>query len=211
MNHALLARRGTAVLSLHYQNEVLHEDGRIRVGLAPGDPRRAAVIAGAARMLAWGRAHELPMVFVRIAFRPGHVDVIRNCKVFRDVVRLDAAVDGTWGAEFLPALAPRAQAPREFTLTHQRVGAFHGTSLRDLLDALKVRRLVVGGVSTHSVVATSVAAAADAGYELAVVADACASADPALHEYALRSMELVADVCRMDQLEGLPAAGGEHD
>jgi nicotinamidase-related amidase len=50
-----------------------------------------------------------------------------------------------------------------------------------------------------------------AGWQPAVVADACASADPALHEYALRSMELVADVCRMDQLEGLPAAGGEHD
>jgi nicotinamidase-related amidase len=211
MNPAALARRGTAVLALHYQNEVLHEDGRIRVGLAPGDPRRTAVIAGAARMLAWGRAHELPLVFVRIAFRHGHVDVIRNCKVFRDVVRLDAAVDGTWGAEFLPALVPRELAPREFTINHQRVSAFHGTPLRDLLDALRVQRLVVGGVSTHSVVATSVAAAADAGYELTVVADACASADPALHDYALRSMELVAEVCSMDRLEGLPAAGEGHD
>ena len=38
----------TAVLALHYQNETLHPDGRIRVGLAAGDPVRERVIGGAA-------------------------------------------------------------------------------------------------------------------------------------------------------------------
>ena len=37
----------TAVLALHYQNETLHPDGRIRVGLAAGDPVRERVVAAA--------------------------------------------------------------------------------------------------------------------------------------------------------------------
>ena len=199
--------RHTAVLALHLQNEVLHAQGRIRVGLGEHDPRRDAVMSNARRLLAWARVHDLPIVFVRIAFRPGHVDVIQNCRVFRDVVRLDAMVEGSWGAEFVDTLAPLPGSEREFVVTHQRISAFHGTPLRDLLTALGIRHLVVAGVSTHSVVATSVAAAADAGYEVTVIADACASADPAMHEAALRSMELVAEVRGMRELDADTAQG----
>ena len=44
------------VLALHYQNDVLHPQGRIRVGLAEDAPERTAVIAAAGHMLTG--AHE---------------------------------------------------------------------------------------------------------------------------------------------------------
>jgi nicotinamidase-related amidase len=71
----------TVVLALHYQNEVLHPAGLIKVGMTEG--KKGAVAATAGRLLAWARASALPVISVRIAFRPDYADVIQNCKIFR--------------------------------------------------------------------------------------------------------------------------------
>lgn len=50
----------TAVLALHYQNEVLHPDGRIRVGVND-EKVRERVIDGATRLLVFAREQQLPV------------------------------------------------------------------------------------------------------------------------------------------------------
>ncbi|WP_459655711.1 cysteine hydrolase family protein, partial [Achromobacter xylosoxidans] len=57
---------------------------------------------------------------------------------------------------------------------------------------LGARRLVVAGVATHSVVEGTVRHAADIGFNVMVAEDACASADPAVHDASLASMRLIA-------------------
>lgn len=183
----------TAVLALHYQNEVLHPEGRIRVGVAENDPMRGRVIEAAGQLLSGAREKQLPIFHVRIAFRPDYADCPRNTPIFRRTVELGAVKDGEWGAQFMEALSP-LPSEREFVITHARISAFKGTALEQTLRTLGVQRLIVAGVATHSVVENTVREAADLGYEVSVAADACAAAAPEVHQAALSSMALIADI-----------------
>ncbi len=187
----------TAVVALHYQNEVLHADGKIRLGVAEGGIGRKQVIERAGHLLAGARAAGVPVVSVRIAFRPDHADVLQNAQIFRDVVRLGAMTEGSWGAQFLDGLGP---AEGEFVVNHNRIGAFHGSSLGDILRLLGVGRLVVAGVATSSVVVTTVGQAVDLGYEVIVAQDACSAARPEMHYAALDIMSVVAEIATVDEV-----------
>lgn len=186
----------TAVLALHYQNEVLHPEGRIRVGV-DDETVRARVIDGAGRLLAGARQRGLPIYHVRIAFRPDYADCPANTPIFRRTVELGAVKDGEWGAEFLDGLQP-LQSPDEFVVTHQRISAFAGTCLDNLLRIKRINHLVVAGVATHSVVDHTVRNAVDLGFEVTIAADACAAGSPEFHDAALRSLALVAKVTDVD-------------
>jgi nicotinamidase-related amidase len=186
----------TAVIALHYQNEVLHADGKIRLGIAEGATGRDQVIERAGRLLAGARSAGVPVVSVRVAFRPDHADVLQNARIFRDVVKLGAMIEGSWGAAFLDGLGP---LDGEFVVTHNRIGAFHGSSLGDVLRVIRARRLIVAGVATSSVVLTTVGQAVDLGYEVIVAEDACSAASAGLHAAALDLMSIVADVVRVDE------------
>lgn len=183
------------LLALHYQNEVLHPDGRVRVGLDAASPARAAVIGAAEQLLAKARVHAIPIVHVRVAFRPDYADLRTNAPIFRSVVALGAVREGSWGAAFYDTLAPREDHRDEFVVTHKRINGFYESSLETVLRALGATRLLVAGVATHSVVESTVRHAVDMGYHVAVVAPACAAASPATHMAALASMSLVATIC----------------
>lgn len=185
---------GVAVLALHYQNDVLHPEGKIRVGLSADSPVRTSVIAAAQALLHGARQRQWPIVHVRIAFRPDFADLMTNAPIFRNVAAVGAVVEGSWGAEFYDALAPDRTRSREFVVKHRRVNAFYGSSLEEVLRIVEAKRLIVAGVATHSVVESTVRHAVDMGYAVAVAADACASAQPAEHEASLHSMRLIAQV-----------------
>jgi nicotinamidase-related amidase len=188
--------RAPVVLALHYQNDQLHPEGRIRVGLSEDDPARAHLIAAAGRLLAGARARGWPIIHVRMAFRPDYADLARNTPIFRKTAEIGAVRDGHWGSEFFAELAP-LDSPREFAFKHNRISAFYGTELEALLRLLDARQLVIGGIATHSVVESTVRDAADRGYEVTVAADACAAAGTA-HSNALASMRLIAEVGDVD-------------
>ncbi|PZU59132.1 MAG: cysteine hydrolase [Sphingobium sp.] len=181
----------TAVLALHYQNEVLHPDGRIRLGVAEGASGRGAVIEAASRLLAAARMRALPLLHVRIAFPPGYAGVVQNAPIFRNVVANRAMEEGSWGTAFHDGLGP---LPGEPVITHNRVNAFFRSDLEDVLAALHVDRLIMAGVATNSVVEHSARHAADMGFHVAVAADACSAGQPHLHQAALDNIALLGDV-----------------
>lgn len=186
----------TVLIAMHFQNEVLHAAGKIRVGVAENSDGREKLKERAAHLLAAARTHDIPVVSVRIAFRPDHADVVQNCKIFRDVVANKAMVDGSWGAEFHAGLGP---LDGEYVVKHTRNSAFYGSQLEEVLRVLKAERLVMAGIATNSVVETTVRNAADMGYEIVVASDACSSGNPALHLASLENMRLIADVVTVDE------------
>ncbi len=188
-----------AVLALHYQNDVLHPDGKIRVGLDADGQARQRLLDNAAALLAGARAQALPIVHVRIAFRPDYADLLPNCQIFRNVAAIGAVPEGQWGSAFYEGLQPLAGSAREFVVKHTRISAFYGTPLEETLRLLGARRLVVAGVATHSVVEGTVRHAADIGFSVMVAQDACASADPAVHAASLASMRLIAQTGTVDE------------
>jgi nicotinamidase-related amidase len=186
-----------AVLALHYQNDVIHRNGRIRLGFAEGDAQRDAVIAAAGRLLAGARAASLPIVHVRIAFRPDHADVVRNGPIWENVVRIGAVAEGSWGADFHDRLRPQ---PDEIVVRHGRINAFFGSPLEETLRLFDAAELVLGGVATNSVVEHTARHAADMGYRVTVAADACAASRPALRQAALDNIALIGTVSTVDEV-----------
>jgi nicotinamidase-related amidase len=189
--------RRTALLALHYQNDVVHDDGRIRLGLAEGDAQRAAVLDAAGRLFAGARAAGVSIVHVRVAFRPDHADVLRNGPIWDSVFRLGAVAEGSWGAEFHERLRP---LPDEFVVRHGRINAFFGSPLEGTLQLLDAKALAIAGVATNSVVEHTARHAADMGFSVSVAADACASSRLHLHQAALENIALIGTVADVDTL-----------
>ncbi|ALX16892.1 isochorismatase [Burkholderia cepacia JBK9] len=198
----------TAVIALHYQNDVIDPRGKVRVGFDTDQPGRAAVLDAAGALLAGARAHGLPIVHVRIAFREDYADLPRNAPVFVRTAELGALRDGSWGAQFYPALEPDPARTLDHVVHHQCTSGFIGTPLERLLAAHDVRHLIVAGVATHSTVEMTARHAADLGYRVTVAADACACADRRQHDASLESMRLIAAISSVAELFG-PASKTE--
>ena len=116
-----------------------------------------AAAANAARILNQFRARNLPIIHVRhLSVRPGATFFI----------------PGTEGAEIREAVRP---ATGESVIEKNFPNSFRQTALQELLKEKGVEHLVVAGMMTHMCVDASVRAAADLGYRVTLLADACAT------------------------------------
>jgi nicotinamidase-related amidase len=134
--------------------------------------------------LAAARTAGVPVIFVRVAFRPGFPEVAAANRSF-------SALAGTAGDSFgednpatqiHPAVAPHADEP---VVVKKRVSAFTGSDLEVLLRSMNVAELVLTGIATSGVVLSTLRDAADRDYQLTVLADACADADEEVHRVLL--------------------------
>ena len=185
-----------ALLAMHYQNDVLHPDGKVRVGVAADDPKRTQLVDAAARLIAGARANGVPVISVRIAFAPGYADCLRNCALFRNVAASGAVQEGHWGADFYDALAPQ---DGEAIVTHTRDNPFWETDLADVVQRTGATRLYIAGIATNYVVEHGARHASDLGYDVAVVGDACSTAKAHLHAASLETLSLLADIVSVDE------------
>lgn len=185
------------LLALHYQNEVMHPEGRIRLGVAEHSPERHAVIAAAKRLLAGARAHGVPVISVRIAFAPDYSNVTANAEIWRRVVANKVMAEGSWGTEFYDGLAP---LPGEAVITHIRNNAFYVSPLQSAVDRLAPSRLIIAGVATNFTVESTARHASDAGYDTVVIADACSAASAEIHRASLASLAMLATIRTADEM-----------
>ena len=84
----------------------------------------------------------------------------------------------------LDALAP---APRDYVVNKRSIGAFASTGIDHLLRSLGREQLYVAGISTNMCVETTAREAADRGYVVTLVEDACATTHADLHEATVRN------------------------
>jgi nicotinamidase-related amidase len=88
--------------------------------------------------------------------------------------------------EILDELKPVAG---EHVLRKTTVGAFASTAIDSLLRGLGVEQLYMVGVSTNMCVETTAREAADRGYQVTLVEDACATTFEELHLVTLRNFQ----------------------
>jgi nicotinamidase-related amidase len=137
----------------------------------------AGVLERAVAAAAAARAHGVPVIFARVAFRPGHPEVSPRNRAFAALAGSDAFAD-EHGTAIHPALAP---APDEVVVTKRRVSAFAGSDLDVVLRAGAIGHLVLCGIATSGVVLSTLREAADRDYRLTVLADACSDGDDEVH------------------------------
>jgi nicotinamidase-related amidase len=88
--------------------------------------------------------------------------------------------------EILDELKPVAG---EHVLRKTTVGAFASTPIDSLLRSLRVDQLYMVGVSTNMCVETTAREAADRGYQVTLVEDACGTTFEDLHQVTMRNFQ----------------------
>ncbi len=164
----LLVITDTALLVMDLQNEIVDRLGE----------RSEQFLATLAEIVAAARAAEMPVVFVRVAFRPGTPEVSSRNQTFSRLAASSGLGETDTGTQIHPALAP---APADVIVTKRRVSAFSGSDLDVVLRSLDVDSLVLTGIATSGVVLSTLRQAADLDFRLTVVRDGCADSDPEVH------------------------------
>src|SRR3984957_8980591 len=139
-----------------------------------------SVLAAADRAAGAARAARVPVMFVRVGFRPGYPEVAPSNATFSAITSQagDAYTEDHPATQVHVALAPLDTEP---VVVKRRVSAFSGSDLDVLLRGASADALVLAGIATSGVVLSTLRQAADLDYHLTVLADACADRDPEVH------------------------------
>ncbi|RKP51492.1 cysteine hydrolase [Cohnella endophytica] len=126
------------------------------------------------------RRHDIPVIFVRLAFREGFPEVSPRNKSFSRIADFGwgRMTPSDSGAQIHESVQP---LPGEPIVTKLRVSAFAGSDLEVLLRSRGIDTLILGGISTSGVVLSTLREAADKDYGLTVLSDACLDGDPEVH------------------------------
>ncbi len=164
---SLTEKPRTGLLVMDYQVGIV-----ARLGDDPGLLERAA------RAIAAARAAAIPVIYVRVAFRPGSPEVSPRNRSFSALTSSGAFGQDEPTTQIHAAVAPEQG---EAVVIKRRVSAFAGSDLEVLLRGQGIERLVLAGISTGGVVLSTLREAADRDFELLVLADACADGDAEVH------------------------------
>ena len=159
---------GTALLVMDVQNGIVE---RFAAGAPP-------LLDALGRAITGARAADVPVVYVRVAFRPGAPEISARNKAFAAAAAAGAMSIDDASTEVHAAVAAE---PGDVLVTKKRVSAFAGSDLDVVLRSLDVDALVLTGIATSGVVLSTLRMAADLDYELTVLRDACADGDEEVH------------------------------
>ncbi|RDI41859.1 cysteine hydrolase family protein [Falsibacillus pallidus] len=124
------------------------------------------------------REAEIPVIFVRVAFKEGYPEVNLNNKMFSAIKESGSMTETDWSTQIHESVAPLSGEP---LVTKRRVSAFAGSDLEVLLSGLGTEELVLTGIATSGVVLSTLREAADKDFRLKVLSDACIDRDPEVH------------------------------
>jgi nicotinamidase-related amidase len=141
---------------------------------------QAAFLSRAADVLNYARASHITVIHVKVGFRPGLPEVSSKNQLFGAIKaspQHQKLFEEPLGG-IHPALAPKEN---EIVITKHRISAFTGTDLAMILRANDLDTLILFGISTSGVVLSTLLAACDADFRLAVIKDCCADLNADLH------------------------------
>ena len=136
------------------------------------------VLAPFQKAVAAAREAEIPVIFVRVAFRSGFPEVSPRNKSFSAIRERGGMTSSDASTQIHASVAPR---PNEPVVTKLRVSAFSGSDLEVILRSRGIETLILTGIATSGVVLSTLREAADKDYQLMVLSDACLDADPEVH------------------------------
>ena len=160
-----------------------------RAAVLPMDLQRGVVsvyvrddrfVERVADVLRRARQQRLPIIHVKVAFRPG-VPEASPRNLFLSAVRASPPHQQFFEGES-GAIHPGLGAENtDLTVTKARVSAFAGSDLDLLLRAQGVDTVVLFGIATSGVVLSTALQAADLDYRVVILKDCCADLDADVH------------------------------
>jgi nicotinamidase-related amidase len=164
------------------------------------------VIPNIRRLLSFFRANALRIVYVTVGPELPDASDYFPRRRRRDDMRLAGDHTlfprGTKEHEIIDELVPQRG---ELVLNKTSMSPFNSTGIDQLLRNMGVHELLITGVGTHACVETTARDAADRGYDVCLIEDACASLHPQLHQATLISFALLSGqvMATADAMEAL--------
>ena len=174
-----IAKGKTAFLALHFQNDIVHENGKM------GDKFSAHVkqtncLANARKAIEASKKAGVPVIYVTIVHRKGYPEIPPNAgSISKDA---GANIEGSWGAQIHEEVKPQSG---DLILTNRRQNAFYGTELELILRNKGASTIVLSGVSTNFVIEATARYSYDAGYQTVILRDCCAASSQEMHDFTL--------------------------
>ncbi|GAB4589877.1 cysteine hydrolase family protein [Nocardia sp. IFM 10818] len=188
-----LDRRGTAVLALHWQVNVIKPEGFFGPMLA-APVADSGVVDRAVAFHQQALAAGLPLIFTRFTIPVGEGELVRNTGFMRSVAAAQTEFrPDSPGTQIIPEMAEQAAAGVVFD--NQKLSGLAGSALPDWLVAHDIDTLLITGVATNLTVEQTARHATDLGFFVHPIADLMVSMHDAAHEAALASLELTTDGC----------------
>jgi ureidoacrylate peracid hydrolase len=181
-----LAPKRTALLVIDLQVDFAAPEGAMARGGADIGPARAAQ-EKIAELVEAARTAAVPCIFSRAVTSPERQTAIeQEGRARHGEPAPTICLAGTHGVDFVE---PR---PREgeLVITKQRYSVFAGTGLAETLKARGIDTLIFCGLTTECCVQSSAWNAFERDFHVFIAQDAVAAYEPALHQAALRSLEL---------------------
>lgn len=180
-----ISREGTALLIIDMQNGFLNDQGSSAALGLPHTELKAA-LPGCVQLAAAARAAGVPVIYTRYAYQPDYSDggLIRTEKL-PALKEANALVAGSWDADIVPELTPQ---PGDIVIDKSRPSAFYGTRLEPVLTSMRIRSLVISGVTTNICVESTARDAGQRDYWTYVARDATAEFEQARHDHALNTI-----------------------
>jgi nicotinamidase-related amidase len=207
--HEILAPRHTALIVIDMQNDFVSDTGK--VAAAGNDPSAIqAIVPALERLLEGARAAGVLVVHIETIVLAGHrsdSDSWLYSKL-KGVSSADWCLEGTWGAEFIPELAPIEGEP---VVTKYRSSAFINTNLDLILRSNGIRTVVICGEQTPGCVDATLRDSTFYDYYNALVEDAIAAYRQDLHDAALLIQKARHQVLRVDELLAIWGVGGSGE
>ena len=145
-------------------------------------PAAGALLETLGRAIAAARGAGVPVIYVRVAFRPGSPEISGRNRTFSAIAATGGLGVDDPATQVHPAVAPE---PGDIVVLKKRVSAFAGSDLDVVLRSLEVDTLVLTGIATSGVVLSTLRQGADLDYALVVLRDACVDPDAEVHRVLL--------------------------
>lgn len=180
-----LASDRCVLLLIDLQRTFCSPDGELaRRGRDITNMRAAA--ESCTRLAAAARAAHVPVIWTRMMLRPDYADGGRMITdILPHLKTVGALQRGSREVELADGLAVE---PGDDVIDKPRNSAMFGTSLEVHLNARRIERVIVGGVTTSMCVETTVRDLGQRDYATFVVREAVGDFDRARHEASLAAM-----------------------
>lgn len=187
----------TALILCDFDNDIVHPEGKFAGWGFPQDAARRNVIPNSRNLLETARRAGLPVIHVKVAFRPGMAGIPQNAPLWQGAAQAEALVEGTWGAEIHDDVKPQ---DGEIVITKRRVSAFYHTDLQLALAQMNATTLILAGVATNYVIEGTARDAADSGYTVIVAEDCCSTLSEEAHQASIASLGLLATISNSGEI-----------
>ncbi|MFQ5914278.1 MAG: cysteine hydrolase family protein [Nitrospinota bacterium] len=193
--------KDAVLLVIDMQNTYLHPEGGLSRNGVDIAPMRSAIPA-VLRLIQEGQARGLSGIYTRQIYFPQDEGMAskriwpktrrgQGSGSHGGVYDTPYALEGTWDAEIVEEIQPLIRpVPQDRVLDKPRYSAFYQTGLDNLLRVMGARTLIVCGVATNVCVDSTIRDAFFRNYDVLVVREAVASAQPDLNQAFLRNFDL---------------------